>query len=128
VNADGKQDLVLGGLEYINAPTLVLINPGATNFSAVSSATLPIDSTYGIVLDFTVTNAGANPILWTIRTQQSPFYTGYALNRIDLAALSGSTVKSSTSGNWLRWAIPTTISSLKYISSDNTNDSFSYAY
>jgi hypothetical protein len=128
VNADGKQDLVLGGLEYINSPTLVLINPGVTNFSAVSSATLPTDSTYGIVLDFTVTNAGANPILWTIRTQQSPFYTGYALNRIDLTALSGSIVKSSTRGNWLRWAIPTTISSLKYISSDNINDSFSYAY
>jgi hypothetical protein len=128
VNADGRQDLVLGGLEYDNSPTLVLINPGNTNFSAVSSSTLPKDSTFGIVLDFTVTNAGLNPILWSIRTQQSPFYTGYALNRIDLTALSGSTVKSSTGGNWLRWAIPTVINGAKYIASDNANDNFSYAY
>jgi hypothetical protein len=128
VNADGKQDLVLGGLEYNNSPTLVLINPGNNNFSAVSSATLPKDSTYGIVLDFTVTDAGANPILWSMRTQQSPFYSGYALNRINLTTLSSSTVKSSTSGNWVRWAIPTTLNGVKNISSDNTNDNFSYAY
>ena len=128
INADGKQDIVLGGLEYSNSPTLILINPGTTNFSAVSSATLPTDSTYGIVLDFTVTNAGSNPILWSLRTQQSPFYTGYALHRTDVTALSGSTVKSSTSGNWLRWVIPTTIGGIKYISSDKSSDNFSYAY
>jgi hypothetical protein len=126
VNADGKQDLLLGGLEYSNSPTLLLINPGNSNFSAVTSMTLPTDATFGIVLDFTVTNAGPNPILWSLRTQQS--YSGYALQKTDVSTLSGSTVKSSTSGNWVRWVIPTILNNQKYISSDKSSDNFNYAY
>ena len=128
VNADGKKDLIIGGLEYSNSPTLVLINPGDSNFSAVSSSTLPFDATYGIVLDFTITNPGANPILWSIRTKQTPFYSGYALQKIDLTANTGSTVASTASGNWLRWVIPTLVGGIKEIASDNANDNFAYPY
>ncbi len=128
INADGKQDLVLGGLEYDNSPTLVLINPGNGDFSSVTSATLPTDSTYGIVLDFTVTQPGAQPILWTVRTRHSPFYTGYAIQRIDLSANTASLGASSSTGNWLRWAIPTVIGSTSYIASDNKADSAKAAY
>lgn len=128
VNADGKQDLILGGLEYSNSPTLVLINPGNSNFSATSSATLPTDSNYGIVVDFTVTNPGANPVLWSLRTQHSPFYSGYALQKTQLTSLTGATVASTSSGNWLRWLIPTTIGNSSYIASDKVQDNFKFAY
>lgn len=128
INADGKQDLVLGGHEYSNSPTLVLINPGNSDFSAVSSATLPTDTPYGIVLDFTVTNAGANPILWSLRTQNSPFYAGYALQRIDLTANTASRVMSASTGDWLRWVIPYSSGGSRLIGSDNSRLGISYGY
>ena len=128
INADGKQDLVLGGLEFSNSSTLVLINPGNANFSAVTSATLPVDATYGIVLDFAVTNAGPNPVLWTIRTQHANSYVGYALHKTELSTLTGTRTASSATGNWLRWIIPTTISGTNYIASDRAADGLRFAY
>ena len=128
INADGKHDLILGGLEFSNSPTLVLINPGNGDFSAVSSATLPVDSTFGIVLDFAVTNPGTNPVLWTIRTQHANSYVGYALHQTELSTLKGTRVASSATGNWLRWIIPTTINGTHYMASDRAEDNFRVAY
>ena len=128
VNADGKQDLLLGGLEFSNSPTLVLFNPGNGNFSRVSSAALPQDSNFGIVLDFAVTSPGSKPVLWTMRTQHDNSYVGYALHKVDLSSLTGARVASSASGNWLRWIIPTTINGTAYIASDKAGDRFQFAY
>ncbi len=128
INGDNKPDLVLGGHEYADAPTLVLINPGNANFSGVTSATLPTDGTYGINLDFIVSNPGANPILWAVRTRHSPFYQGYAIQRIDLTANTASLSISSGTGNWLRWAIPYTSGGIRYIGSDNSRDGVRVTY
>lgn len=58
----------------------------------------------------------------------SPFYQGYAIQRIDLTANTASLSISSGTGNWLRWAIPYTSGGIRYIGSDNSRDGVRLTY
>lgn len=126
VNADNKPDLVLGGHEYEGAVNLVLINPGDGNFSSVTSSVLPIVSNFGIVLDFVYTTSGSDRFLWTLRTQSSPFYAGYAVQKINLDNNTSALISSVTSGNWLTWLIATIIGGISYIATDKAQEGYAY--
>lgn len=129
IDSDGNKDILLGGHEFSGANTIVLVNPGNYNFSGVSPITLPPVSGKGVVLDFVVTNAGANASIWVLRTGDvDNFYVGKYIQKVSWQNLNSSLVLQDQTGSWIPWIIPTVISSINYISSDLSSANFKFQY
>jgi hypothetical protein len=65
---DGKLDAIAEGPEWEwNTDTVVMLNPGNYNFSAISPIDIPAVPGERVVLDFTVTGSGASRTLWVLR-------------------------------------------------------------
>lgn len=128
VNRDGSPDILVGGHEYDNAETLLLLNPGDGNFGNVQPVILPVSNGFGVVLDFTFTDDDRGRQLWVMRTGDNPSYEGRALQRIDLDDLSSSLAYQDPTGQWIRWTIPTDENGVRAISSDRKQDDFSVVY
>ena len=129
INGDGKKDILLGGHEMDGATTFALINPGNFYFGSVAPLTLPALAGQGVVLDFVVTGAGPNALIWVLRTgDRNRFYMGKTIQKISYSDRTSSIALQDLNGNWTPWIIPTVISGIKYIATDVSDANFKISY
>lgn len=84
VDRDGYLDMLLGGHEFEGAETEVYWGDGSGSFSSQRKTVLPTLSGKGIVMDFAlddINNDGLRDLV-VLRTGETPFYTGRALQVI----------------------------------------------
>lgn len=127
INEDGKLDLMVGGHEWENAPTKAFINPGNNIFEGVTPISIPAIANEGVVLDFTVTGAGADRSLWVLRTSggDGTFYQSRVIQKVNLTSLTSSIALKERPGNSLPWIIPAVVNGQKVITSDKQIDGLS---
>lgn len=129
IDGDGHEDILLGGHEADGATTSFLLNPGSYNFGSINPTALPALTGQGVVLDFVVTNAGSNALIWILRTGDgNNFYVGKYIQKVNYQSLVSSVAQQDTSGTWIPWIIPTAISGTNYISADVKAVDFKVAY
>lgn len=121
VDEDGKLDVVLGGHEWENAPTSVLLNPGNFNFSAVTPKVLPAVPNEGVVLDFTLTGTGASRTLWVVRASggDGTFYQSRTVQKVRWPSLQSTVPLLERPGQWFQWSIPAMVVGKAVIASDD---------
>lgn len=124
LDEDGALDVLLGGHEWENAPTVALLNPGNFEFGDVTPLAIPAEPDKGVVLDFAVTGTGPTRALWVLRTTDSskPLNDSYAGWTIQNVTGIGSTLQSSVrSGTepWFAAIIPTAVNGSPVIASDD---------
>lgn len=119
VDDDGKLDVVLGGDEA-GAPTVVLLNPGTSDFTSVIPITVPPVPGESVVLDIAVTGTGSTRALWLLRT--SPIYQSRAIQKVLWPSLSSTVPLHNRPAQWIPWIIPTIVNGQNSISSDNISD------
>lgn len=121
VDGDGKFDLFAGGHEWERAPTVVLINPGDSDFSRVVPVTLPAVPNEGIVLDVVVTGTGPTRALWVSRSSggDGSFYGSATVQRVTWPGLSSTVPLLTRPGRWVHWIIPTVVNGQRVIASDD---------
>ena len=110
VDSDGAIDAVLGGHEWEGAATVVLLNPGSSDFSKVSPVIIPAVPNKGVVLDFAVTGTGAARTLWVLRTSggDGTFYQSRTVQKVLWPSLLSSLPLHERPAQWFQWIIPTT--------------------
>jgi hypothetical protein len=106
VDGDGKFDLFAGGHEWENAPTLVAINPGNNDFSAVTPVTLPTVANEGVVLDVVATGTAGARVLWVLRTSGGDG-TFYQSTTVTVTYQPEQPAPLLALGRWTPWIIPT---------------------
>lgn len=108
VNEDGKPDLLLGGHEWEGAQTVVLINPGNNDFSAVTPVVLPPVAGEGVVLDFTLTGSGSSRTIWVLRTSggDGTFYQSQTVQKVAWPSLTSTLPWNQRPKQWAPWLIP----------------------
>jgi len=123
VDGDENVDVVLGGHEWEGAPTVVLLNPGSSNFKSVTPITIPSVSNEGVVLDFVVTRTGSTRALWVLRTSggDGTFYQSRTIQKVLWPSLTSTIPLLERSAQWFQWIIPTTVNGEMVIASDNAS-------
>ncbi len=123
VNADGRMDVLLGGHEWEGATTIVLLNPGNSNFTSVTPVTIPAVANEGVVLDFTLTGSGSNRALWVLRTSggDGTFYQSRTIQKVQWPSLTSTIPLLDRPAQWFQWIISTTINGLSVISSEDAS-------
>lgn len=86
VNGDGLVDLLAGGHDWENAPTVILLNDGSGSFASVDPINLPSVVNEGVILDFAILDAdrdGVNEI-YVARTSggDGTFYESRTVQRV----------------------------------------------
>ncbi len=121
VNEDGAVDLILGGHEWEGAATVVLLNPGSSNFTSATSMIVPSVSNEGVVLDFAVTGAASTRSLWVLRTSggDGTFYQSRTIQKVLWPSLTSTTPLLQRPAEWFHWIIPTMINGQSVISSED---------
>ena len=121
VDGDGTVDLALGGHEFEAAPTRVWLNPGTSNFSAVSPSTIPAIVGEGVVLDFTVTGSGSNRALWVLRTSggDGTFYQSQTIQRVSWPSLTSSLPRQQRPAAWFQWLIPASVNGQSVVAAED---------
>lgn len=129
INEDGQLDLILGGHEFDAAPTMVFINPGSNNFSAVSPTLIPPVANEGVVLDFTITGTGSTRTLWVLRTSggDGSFYQSKVIQKLAWPGLASSVVLNNRPARWIPWLVPTTQNGVAVVASDDASELTSVA-
>jgi hypothetical protein len=123
VDADGELDVVLGGHDWEGADTVVLLNPGNSDFSSVSAIVVPTVPNEGVVLDFAVSGSGATRALWVLRTSggDGTFYQSRTIQRVLWPGLSSTVPLSERPAQWFQWIIPTTVGGLNVMASEDAS-------
>lgn len=129
VDEDSKLDLILGGHEFDAAPTKLFLNPGTNNFAAVSGTVIPAVANEGVVLDFTVTGAGATRTIWVLRTSggDGTFYQSKVVQKVAYPAMTSSVVLNQRPATWAPWLVPAVVNGAAVVASDNAQDGISLA-
>jgi len=123
VDGDGKTDVVLGGHEFEGAATVVLLNPGSSNFSNVLPISIPAVPTEGVVLDFVVTGSGSTHALWVLRTSggDGTFYQSRTVQKVQIPSLESALLLHERPAQWFQWIIPTTVDGQSVIASEDAS-------
>jgi hypothetical protein len=121
VDEDGKLDVLLGGHEHEGASTVVLLNPGDSNFANVVPTVLPSVSGESIVLDFLITGTAPNRVIWVLRTSggDGTSYQSRTIQRITWPDLSSSVPMQERPAQWIPWLIDSIINGSNVIVSDD---------
>jgi hypothetical protein len=121
VDEDGAIDILLGGHEWEGAETVVLLNPGTNDFSAVVPIVISPIPGEGVVLDFTITGSHADRTIWILRTSggDGTFYESRTIQRVDWTTLTYSIPLMDRPARWFPWTIPTKVEGENVISSDD---------
>lgn len=116
VDGNSLPDLVVGGHEHEAADTFVFLNPGDADFREVTPVVIPPVPGQGIVLDFTLTSAGGQRVLWVNRTSNPPpgepgvygvnAYTSRVVQKVAWPGLVASVPLLEDPGAWVEWLIP----------------------
>lgn len=119
VDGDGLADLVAGGHEHEFADTVVFLNPGDYDFHEVAPIVIPTVPGQGIVLDFVLTNAGGQRVLWLSRTSNPPpgepgiygvnVYTSRVVQKVTWPGLVSTVPLLEDPGPWVTWLIAGTL-------------------
>ena len=135
VDGDGKLDIILGGHEFERATTVVLLNPGNNDFSAVQPIALPAVPNEGVALDFTVTGSGSDRAIWVLRTSGGNGVVGYqsiTVQKVSWPSLNSMVVFNQDNQNvyynkWLPWLIPATVNGQSVITYESAMINLSLA-
>jgi hypothetical protein len=122
VDGDGKLDAIAGGHEWeSNTDTVVMLNPGNYNFSAVTPIAIPAVPGEGVVLDFTVTGSGASRTLWVLRTSggDGTFYQSRTVQKVTWPGLVSTIPVKQRPAQWIPWLIPTSVNGQAVVTSEN---------
>jgi hypothetical protein len=123
IDADGKVDVLLGGHEWEGAATVVLLNPGSSNFMSVTPITVPSVPNEGVVLDFAVSGTASTRTLWVLRTSggDGTFYQSRTIQKVLWPSLSSTTPLLERPALWFQWIIPTTVNGQSVIASEDAS-------
>lgn len=124
IDEDGKPDIWLGGHEWeSNSQTVVLLNPGNHDYSAVTPVPLPAVPNEGVVLDVSVTGNGADRTLWMVRTSggDGTFYQSRVVQKVTWASKASSLVYNQRPAQWVPWMIPTIVNGQKVLASEDAS-------
>lgn len=108
IDQDGYLDVLLGGHEFEAAPNTIYWGDASGAFSAMRKTVLPEMVGKGIVMDFAVEDVDGDGSrdLVVLRTGESPFYTGRAIQVLRQAAPrqfvdeTGTRITMNTSQGW----------------------------
>jgi hypothetical protein len=130
VNEDGHADLFLGGHEFENAATLVLLNPGNGDFGKATVSVVPAVPNEGVVLDVVATGSGANRALWVARSSggDGTFYQSRVVQKLTWPALTSTVPELRRPAPWTPWLIPTTLNGTQVIASDDASVDLALPY
>lgn len=123
VDADGRIDVLLGGHEWEGAATIVLLNPGNSNFTSVTPVTIPAVPNEGVALDFTLTGSGSTRALWVLKTSggDGTFYQSRTIQKVQWPNLTSTVPLLERPAQWFQWIIPSTINGQNVISSEDAS-------
>jgi len=123
IDEDGRVDLALGGHEWEGAPTVVLLNPGSSNFTSATPITVPSVPNEGVVLDFTVTGTASSRTLWMLRSSggDGTFYQSRTVQKVLWPSLTSTTPLLERPAQWFQWIIPTTVNGQSVIASEDAS-------
>lgn len=130
VDGDGLADLVAGGHEHEFADTVVFLNPGDYDFHEVAPITLPAVPGQGVVLDFTLTSAGGQRVLWISRTSDGQTYgvdayTTRVVQKLTWPDLVSTVPLLEDPGPWVTWLIPGVLpDGRQFVSPDVSTEGF----
>ncbi|MBS0342590.1 MAG: VCBS repeat-containing protein [Proteobacteria bacterium] len=122
IDEDGKPDVWLGGHEWeFNSESVVLLNPGNHDYSAVTPVSLPAVPNEGVVLDVSLTGTGADRNLWLVRTSggDGTFYQSRVVQKINWATKASSVVLNQRPAQWVPWIFPATVNGQKLMVADD---------
>ncbi|HSJ29835.1 MAG TPA: FG-GAP-like repeat-containing protein [Longimicrobiales bacterium] len=129
VDGDGRTDLIAGGHDWENAPTIVLLNNGSGSFATAPRHELAAVANEGVVLDFTVLDAdgdGANEI-YVVRTSggDGTFYQSRTVQRVLWPSLASSVLITERPAEWIDFMFPLFTGGQYSLISDNSTRPFS---
>lgn len=124
INSDGRIDMLVGGHEWQDSPTIYVVGDSEFGFDHSTVLTLPPVADQGVILDFLVENG----IAYVDRTSgggSAGFYQSKVIQKIDLASMKYSVpfIKNLSSAElgeafpWFPWLLRTNAG----IQSDNTH-------
>ncbi|GEM_PF-1325888 len=119
VTGDGKLDLLLGGHEFGDVPTVVLTNPGNFNFVNATVTIIPPLLKSGVVLDFTITGQIKDRAIWLLRS--SPKYDSIVVQRVQWPSLASAVVYEKETPQWMPWLIPVLENGRHSVASDDVS-------
>jgi hypothetical protein len=115
IDGDGLADLVVAGHEHEAAETRIYLNPGGYDFRAVTPVVVPPVPGQGVVLDFALTTAGGQRMLWISRTSNPPpgepniygvnFYASRVIQKVTWPGLVSTIPMQENPGAWVTWLI-----------------------
>jgi hypothetical protein len=128
VDGDGRPDVVAGGHDWENAPTVLLLNNGSGSFAGVTPRTIPAVPNEGVVLDFVVFDAdrnGRNEI-YVVRTSggDGTFYQSRTVQRVEWPTLAATVIHSQRGAPWIDFLFPHFSGGRYSLVSDNTTIPF----
>ncbi len=138
IDRDGHLDVLLGGHEFEAAFNTIYWGDGSGVFSALRKTVLPVMAGKGIVMDFAsedVDGDGLRDVV-VLRTGESPFYTGRALQVLRQATPrafvdeTGSRMSMDTTQGWIDFIRVQDINGDQRpdIFLDNANDQYNGQY
>lgn len=130
VNEDGHADLFLGGHEWENAPSVVVLNPGNGDLRNAAVTTLPAVANEGVVLDVVATGTGASRALWLLRTSggDGTFYQSRVVQRVSWPGLGSTVPQLLRPAQWTPWIIPAVVDGTPVIGSDDAQVDMAIPY
>jgi hypothetical protein len=110
VDGDGRLDIIAGGHDWENAPTIVLLNDGSGSFAGVTPQTIPAVPNEGVVLDFIVLDADGNGRneIYVLRTSggDGTFYQSRTVQRVEWPTLASTVIHSERGVKWVDFLFP----------------------
>lgn len=128
VNGDGRIDVIAGGHDWENAPTIVLLNDGSGSFDDAQRFELQAVPNEGVVLDFVVLDAdrdGVNEI-YVVRASggDGTFYESRTVQRVLWPSLTSSVLISERPAQWIDFMAPLWSGTHYSLISDNLDRPF----
>ena len=138
IDRDGHLDVLLGGHEFESAFNTIYWGDGSGAFSELRKTVLPVMVGKGIVMDFAAEDVDGDGLrdLVVLRTGESPFYTGRALQLLRQSAPrqfvdeTGARISMDTTQGWIDFIRVQDINGDKRpdIFLDNANDQYNGQY
>ena len=138
IDQDGHLDVLLGGHEFESAFNTIYWGDGSGAYSALRKTVLPVMAGKGIVMDFAAEDVDGDGLrdLVVLRTGESPFYTGRALQVLRQSAPrqfvdeTGARISMNTTQGWIDFIRVQDINGDQRpdIFLDNANDQYNGQY
>ncbi len=131
VDGDGRTDLLVGGHDWEGASTAVLLNTGTGSFAAVTPVILPAVPNEGVVLDFSILDAGRDGVneIYVLRTSggDGTFYQSRTVQKVEWPSLAATVLVTGRPATWIPFIQPVFTNGVYRLVPDVPIDGFSVA-